>query len=302
MNAASMQSINDQQNDLDHIRLLQAADVEHARAQRVESLRWAVALGLSVLGLAAILIPELRMAATVGGIVAAGVTEAVWPRLTKKLTQRAVLIQEKFDTSLFRLDWNRDLGSPVPLVHIANAAGRYRKNEDKKNWYLDVRGIPSPIAETLCQRENLIWDADQREEWAWRLVSGLTLWFVVGMGISFAAEWYVWQLCAWFIAPTLPVATLVFRSLLQQRSVARTKIALRERIDEALHGLTPDNVTEQKLDDLRGALRPRQDKIFHSRLDSARVPERFYNHVRARYEINHEVEADHFRSIWVQVP
>ncbi len=240
MNARAVQDINDRQNDVEHIRLLQAADVEHAKAQRVESARWGgVALILSVAGLAAVLFPDLRVAAAIIGVVFAVLTEIVWPLVTKNSNNRAVLIQEQFDTSLFQIPWNPDLGRPVPLVDVADAAARYGKG-DKRNWYLDVRGIPSPIAETLCQRENLIWDADQREAWAWRLVAGLSAWLAVGLTVSLAAQWYVWQLLAWYIAPpTLPAAALALRSLVQQRSVARTKIELRERIDDALQGLTP---------------------------------------------------------------
>ncbi|MEF9411283.1 S-4TM family putative pore-forming effector [Rhodococcus sp. IITD102] len=297
MNARAVQDINDRQNDVEHIRLLQAADVEHAKAQRVESARWGVALILSVAGLAAVLFPDLRVAAAIIGVVFAVLTEIVWPLVTKNSNNRAVLIQEQFDTSLFQIPWNPDLGRPVPLVDVADAAARYGKG-DKRNWYLDVRGIPSPIAETLCQRENLIWDADQREAWAWRLVAGLSAWLAVGLTVSLAAQWYVWQLLAWYIAPTLPAAALALRSLVQQRSVARTKIELRERIDDALQGLTPHTASPERLNELAEELRTRQDKIFRSRLDSARVPERFYNRLRSRYESNHQVEAEHFKGIW----
>ncbi|KAF0957739.1 S-4TM family putative pore-forming effector [Rhodococcus sp. T7] len=298
MTPDSVQSINDRQNDAEHIRLLHAADVEHAQAQHVESARWLVAFIVSVASLAAILIPDLRPTAVITGVIATFLTETVWPFVTKNFNNRAVLLQEQFDTSLFKLSWNPDLGRRVPMVHIVDSAKKYAGDE-KRNWYLDVRGIPSPIAETLCQRENLIWDADQREAWAWRLVVGLAAWLGIGLIISLAAQWFVWQLLVWYVAPTLPAASLALRSLLQQRSVARTKTDLRERIDETLQSLTPETVSQHKLDELTEALRLRQDKIFRSRLDSARVPDRFYNRLRDRFETNHQIEAEHFKSIWV---
>lgn len=298
MNPLSTQDINDRQNDASHLRLLQAADVEHAKAQRVESTRWIIALAISGAGLAAMVFPSARVVATIAGVFAAVLTELVWPRLAKNLNTRAVLIQEQFDTSLFDIGWNSDLGRKIPLVHVNDAANQYKKTVSKKDWYLNVRGIPSPVAETLCQRENLIWDADQREEWARKLAIGLGAWLVLGLGISFAGQLYVWQLCTWYIAPTLPAATLALRSVIQQRTVARTKIELREQIDEALLGLSPDMTAPHKFESLKTELRSRQDKIFRTRLDSSRIPERFYNRLRARYEANHHVDAEHFRSVW----
>lgn len=150
----SGQDINLRQNDEEHLRMLRASGVVHRWALAVDSTRWILALTVGVVAVAAISLTQFQQAAVFASIGYAVIGEIVVGVLLSDLNRRAALIQDRFDTSLFGLAWNSQ--SPPPAdEELVRLAARYRGGDEGiRDWYINVAGIPAPLAQLLCQRQN----------------------------------------------------------------------------------------------------------------------------------------------------
>lgn len=105
--------------------------------------------------------------------------------LLKKLLEsfnieKAIKIQEEFDTSLFKMRWNGVLvGEKVSYEDIDYAKRKFKGDREKlKNWYSDISGFPYPVDVLLCQRSNLVWDWRLKRKYA-IVISAITLMYFI---------------------------------------------------------------------------------------------------------------------------
>jgi hypothetical protein len=292
------QEINELQNDSAHLRLLEAADAAHQRASNIESARWLTIAALTFATFVVLFIPDWSGYAAIGGLFASVLTEFLWPFFGRAQNRRAALVQEMFDTSLFGLVWSNELGMPLTASEVSRLHVQYGGTSPKNDWYMDVSGVPSPIAELSCQRENLLWDGAIRQEWAWRLA--LTTGALAGLGILTALflQWTVFELLTSFLAPAAPLFAALIVAVHSHRKVANLKLKLRIDLDKELHRIEPSTITTSDVTSLRNLSRQLQSKIFESRCETVRVPQSFYKKRRNQYEIDHAAESDAVRAIW----
>jgi len=292
------QEINERQNDAACLRLLEVADAAHERANTIESARWVTIAGLTLATFVVLFIPDWSGYAAIGGLLASILTEYLWPVFGRAQNRRAALVQEMFDTSLFGLDWSDDVGVPLTASEVSRLHAQYGGTSPKNDWYMDVSGVPSPIAELSCQRENLLWDAAIRQEWAWRLAATTGALAVLGILVALSLQWTVFELLTSFLAPAAPVFAALIVAVHSHRKVANSKLELRIDLDKELHRIGPSTITASDVTSLRNRSRRLQSKIFESRCETVRVPRSFYEKRRDRYEIDHAAESDAIKAIW----
>jgi len=97
---------------------------------------------------------------------------------------RAATIQEEFDTSLYKLPWNRILvGKKVTPEEINLAKRKFKENVSLlKDWYGNLLGVPYPFDIILCQRSNLVWDWRLKKSYSFFIFAGIAIYFILTLG------------------------------------------------------------------------------------------------------------------------
>ncbi len=291
------QHFNDDQNKPYFIERLQAADVAHAQAQRVEITRAVVAVVVSCGSIVAAIAHGLANALAILGI--AG-SLLVWglARVSAARTTLATKIQESFDTQLFGMPATAQFMPLPPDEDIHDLARRFH-GKPKQDWYVDVSDLPRPYAILLCQRENLHWDWRLRRIWATWIQWAAAAWTVAGIAVAVAAGWSTWHLLLRWIAPSLPLLLLIADLANAHRSIARDKQQMALEVDLTIGMLPPvtpsDRLPAEVETDLMRDCRAYQDRLFRLRDNPARVPQRLYRKRKDTDEDAARVAADRMR-------
>jgi len=282
--------ISQRQNDPFQLLLLRAATVLHGRARTVEAGRWTLAVLVGAGTVAALAFVEAQaVAAALAAVYAVG-GELVATLLQRRLSIKAALVQEQFDTSLFGLEWTADR-PPIAVAELALLASRYRgADEQLRDWYFDVSSIPEPMAGVLCQRQTLTWDLELRQDWMWHLTAGIAGYlaaiYVVGLVLGMSVAMF----SIWLVAPALPALVALASSILQHRDSISTRHRALWLLDRALNSASAA--------ELGAVSQTVQTAIFSSRCAAPRVPNRFFQGRRAALELGAEIEADALRARW----
>jgi hypothetical protein len=291
------QDINARQNDSEHLRMLRASGVVHRWALMVDTARWALALAVGVVALAAMAFTEFQQAAVFASIGYAVVGEIVIGLIFSHLNRRAALIQQKFDTSLFALQWDSQSPPPADEELVRLAARSRRGDEGIRDWYVDVTGIPAPVAQIICQRQNARWDSTLRQDWVWRLVALATGYLVVGYTVAFFGNWTLAAHATWWIAPALPLLVSLTITVIQHRNVISSRRNSSVEVERALSFASehPD-----RIDELWKSCAAVQTQLLESRSNSPRVPNWFYARRKKHYALGFDVDAEGFRARWTE--
>jgi SMODS-associating 4TM effector domain len=283
---AGQQHINARQNEPIFLEMLHAADVAHAQAQRWEVARAVIAIISSCGSLIAAFLHEFAIPMSIvggsGSVVLVGLTFVSQTR-----TKEATRIQERFDVELFNLPTNSEF-NPLPAdEEIGRLARRYHKKE-KRDWYVDVSGLPLPYAVLLCQRENLLWDWPLRRKWASLLLKVAAGWSILGLVIALSAGWTTRELLLRWMIPSLPGLILATNLVIKSRQIARDKQQLALNVDErlgVLSAVNPDQIMPiTRHTKLMSDCRAYQDRIFRLRNQAERVPGFLYRRHKAEDE------------------
>lgn len=288
------QSVNELQDQAENLDLLYAADVVHRSAQLAEAARGVLVSLMAGFSVLAAVWHSAANAVAIAGVFVAIATEVFWPLVSRHATKRAALIQEAFDTTVLGLRWNPQLGSPLPVATVVKLARKYKRETDKRRWYVDVSGLPHPLAVMICQRQNLMWDADLRTHWARILFTSLSAWIAIGTIASLVADWTVRDLVVRWLAPSLALILYTSRLAWAHWSIAVKKSRLRQEVDAQLAQLTAPAAVVGA-DQLMDEARLRQDAIFALRDRVERVPQRLYEKHRAEDQDAHERDAGAIR-------
>lgn len=295
MTADGTQAINERQDDPDNLDLLYAADVMHQRAQRAEAARGLFVMVIAAMGIVASTWRGAADAVAITGVFVAAGTEFLWPLISRRATHTATLAQEAFDTAVFGLPWPTKFGSALPRATVVKLARRYQRTGEKRGWYVDVRGLPRALAVMICQRQNLMWDADLRYLWATRLMASLGVWLAAGGALALVADWTVRDLVVRWLAPSLAAILYAARLSAAHWSLAVRKSHMRQELDAQLARLSVAAAIETQ-QELLNACRERQDAIFTLRDRAERVPQRLYDSHRTEDEEAHARDAASVRN------
>lgn len=296
MKGFAVQSIYELQQTSEFVPLLKAANALHKTVERWDFVRWCVGILLGLSAIVGIFVPEIRGFLGASGFVLGILTTAAWPRWRQRLSCDAAVVQEKFDTELFGLDWSHRQPAEKNNVFISRwARKRFRRNTAP--WYVDVRRIPSPVAEALCQRENAIWDADLRSAWVVLCKAAFWILTVVLILIGVALDLSVWNFFLWIVFPLTSLLGTVLSNTYQQAATIEGRRSILANIELELKQLTPSSsVAEVHAFALN--LRGWQDDIFRSRLSTSRVPSWFHALLRDKNETDHAYEVEVLRTKW----
>jgi hypothetical protein len=291
------QEINKRQNEDDMMRLRFASGVAHARGRRIEGLR---ALIVALFACAAVLSsmqPSLADPLAIAGVAGTVVTELLAPLWSNHWTRLGMLFQERFDTELFAIPWNSNIGErPLDEAVVESARAFAGDSARLRNWYVDVSKLPRAYAVLLCQRENLVWDFRQRRAWADWIAAGSAAWLSFGLVVALATDWTVRDFFLRWLAPSLPLVVLSLRQAFTHRSIATAKQDAAGCVESLLSRAPSGRPSRKRHADLLREARRLQDVIARERGRSERVPQFFYRMRREGEEAAAQTVASEIRA------
>ena len=206
----------------------------------------------------------------------------------------AAKIQELFDCSVLKLDWNLSLVGQEPLPEVVLEAGdRYKepKEDSLKNWYLGrLSEVPHSIARVICQITNIRYDSSLRKKLCTMLYFGLFVLFVASTLTACLKSLPTDQLFANVLSPLLPLIVFTVMQANEQRKAIEKLDSLRQEVAKSwdlCKKLDADDAT------LTNESRSLQDKLFLHRSESPTLFEFLYWNFRDKEESNRETLANH---------
>ena len=190
--------------------------------------------------------------------------------------REGAIVQERIDTILYGLDWNRSLSKPEEVSEeiIESSSNKSKKRpEEFKNWYsVHVAAEDSLEVQALkAQRENLSFDFLLRERFkAWCLGLFLALLFGVVLPPLFV-DLSIQKTFVNWLFPVLPLLLFLWKNYDTNRKTVEKDKILEQSVRTTLRRVASgsDTITKQELRDI-------QDKIFEKRVAPAVIPDWFY--------------------------
>jgi hypothetical protein len=202
----------------------------------------------------------------------------------------AARIQELFDCELLQLEWNDILVDRPDSLLIQGAVDRFNKKPNHReaeaklrDWYSrDFAPDTSLVQARLsCQKSNLYWDKDIRNEWKTVLIISLALVVVLTLILS---EFLHWTIIDYFKGPFLlivPLVVIVFKEILDQGLAYKRIDELERKADYLLQEIKHTDIDEA---DIIEKSRQLQDEIYNHRKMDSTIPNFIYDRVRKRRE------------------
>lgn len=210
--------------------------------------------------------------------------------------RKAVLVQERFDCDVLKLEWNDNINESPPLANfIVHWSDKYDEEKYRdyplSDWYCKKTDlIPLEYARLCCQFSNIDWDESLRIKYIKRfvivalaVVAAVALLIVVSGTQQVAKYWFLGA-CLLPLTRILWIETTKnFESISNLKSI-RGKIEAKWH--DALTGQLSVSVLEKAANDW-------QKKIFDHRLLSPVLPRSLYSHSRPKQEklMNRSCEA-----------
>jgi hypothetical protein len=283
--------IADRQNSPEILNLARAMTSAHQRVQRWEGARLLASVLVALTSVAATLAP--RLATVVAGIGAGwalcnGVGVSTW---IQSGVARAALLQELFDVTLFRMQWNAVAAGDPPLpAEVSRMARAYRSSDaDIVDYYeiRDFRDLPAPFDVLACQIQNLHWGTRIRQRFAGLVLALVIGWPMAGVLVGTLTSMPLDRLLLIWFLPAL--GALIMASDLYRRQ--RDTAATRARVLGLVHRRITDHLARPGAPgDLVMLTRQVQDSIFASRRAQARVPDWFFRRFRLQDRVDFQRE------------
>jgi hypothetical protein len=200
-----------------------------------------------------------------------------------KLKKMAASIQEKFDTNVLLIDWNKTLLPSKPedglILRYYNKYIKKRKVEKLYGWYSnEVLPVNTNIATLLCQRTNCIYDFTLRKRYANTILLIAASTFLILLIVAGQNEVTVPSFISNVLFPSLPVFVLAYKQITSNKEAIKNLEELKNLIENEIEKIKlSDNID-------RHLIRQIQDKIFLKRINSPLLPEWAYDFLRQNLE------------------
>lgn len=200
-----------------------------------------------------------------------------------KLKKMAASIQEKFDTNVLLIDWNKTLLPSKPedglILRYYNKYIKKRKVEKLYGWYSnEVLQVNTNIATLLCQRTNCIYDFTLRKRYANTILLIAASTFLILLIVAGQNEVTVPSFISNVLFPSLPVFVLAYKQITCNKEAIKNLEELKNLIENEIENIKlSDNID-------RHLIRQIQDKIFLKRINSPLLPEWAYDFLRQNLE------------------
>ena len=200
-----------------------------------------------------------------------------------KLKKLAASIQEKFDTSVLLIDWNKTLIPSKPddglILRYYNKYIKKHKLDKLYGWYSnEVRPIDTNIATLLCQRTNCSYDFTLRKRYANTILLMAASTFIILLIVAGQSGITIASFISNVLFPSLPVFVLAYKQITSNNEALENLKELKDLIENELETLKINNVVDKYI------IRQVQDKIYLKRINSPLLPEWAYNFLRQNLE------------------
>ncbi|HRP90933.1 MAG TPA: S-4TM family putative pore-forming effector [Edaphocola sp.] len=200
-----------------------------------------------------------------------------------KVKKLAASIQEKFDTSVLLIDWNKTLITTKPddglILRYYNKYVKKNKLDKLYGWYSnEVMPVDTNIATLLCQRTNCSYDFTLRQRYTNTILLLAAATFLILLIVAGQNGLTVPNFISTVLFPSLPVFVLAYKQISTNKEAIDNLKELKELIEGRLENLNINDQVELNL------IRQIQDKIYLKRINSPLLPEWAYNLLRQNLE------------------
>jgi hypothetical protein len=264
--------------------LLRAMAASHRRAQRLEGLRLGISALIAILGLVTTMVESMATAVTVIGGLWALLHSIGLSSWAQREVERAALLQEMFDTDLYRMPWNRALaGERITPDEVSKLARSYRGPDEDLLDYYEIPMLPGPYDVLACQEQNLGWGARIRQRYAFAILMVVVVWASGGVLVGSLLQITVADIVLQFYVPSLGALMMGLETYRAQRSTAQTRARTLTLLRESISAAVGRPDAEQELVVLS---RQVQDVILQTRVLYTRVPNIFFDRYRDRDRVD----------------
>ena len=198
---------------------------------------------------------------------------------TMKLKKLAASIQEKFDTTVLLIGWNKTLIPNKPedglILRYYNKYIKKHKVDKLYAWYSnEVLPILTNIATLLCQRINCSYDFTLRKRYTNAILLLAASTFFILLIISGQYGISVPTFISSVLFPSLPVFVLAYKQITSNKDAIENLKELKDLIENVKITDTIDLLLIRQI----------QDKIYLKRINSPLLPEWAYNFLRQNLE------------------
>jgi hypothetical protein len=200
-----------------------------------------------------------------------------------KLKKLAASIQEKFDTNVLMIDWNKTLLPSKPedglILRSYNKHIKKHTTEKLYGWYSnEVLSVKTNIATLLCQRTNCSYDFTLRQRYTRTILLIAALTFIILLIVAGQNGLTVPCFVSSVLFPSLPVFVLAFKQISSNNEAIEYLKELKDLIENELENIKINDSIDSQL------IRQIQDKIYLKRINSPLLPEWAYNLLRQDLE------------------
>ncbi|MEI6057082.1 MAG: S-4TM family putative pore-forming effector [Lentisphaerota bacterium] len=200
-----------------------------------------------------------------------------------KLKKLAASIQEKFDTNVLLIDWNKTLLPSKPegglILHYYNNYTKKRKVDKLYGWYSnEVLPVNTNIATLLCQRTNCNYDFTLRNRYAKTIILLSVSTFIILLIAAGQNGITVQTFISSVLFPSLPIFILAFKQISSNKEAIDNLKELKGLIENELENIKINDTIDIQL------IRQIQDKIYLKRINSPLLPEWAYTFLRQNLE------------------
>jgi len=200
-----------------------------------------------------------------------------------KLKKLAASIQEKFDTTVLLIGWNKTLLPSKPedelIFRYHNKHIKKQKLDKLYGWYSnEVLPVKTNIATLLCQRTNCSYDFTLRKRYSNTILLLAATTFLILLIVAGQNGLTVPTFVSNVLFPSLPVFVLAYKQITSNKEAIENLKELKELIENELESIKiNDNIDN-------GLIRQIQDKIYLKRINSPLLPEWAYKFLRQNLE------------------
>ena len=200
-----------------------------------------------------------------------------------KLKKMAASIQEKFDTTVLMIGWNKTLLPNKPedglILRYYNKFLKKHKVDKLYGWYSnEVLPVNTNIATLLCQRTNCSYDFTLRKRYTNTILLLAASTFFVLLIVAGQSGITVPTFISSVLFPSLPVFVLAYKQITSNKEAIENLKELKELIENELEIIKISDTIDSLL------IRQIQDKIYLKRINSPLLPEWAYNFLRQNLE------------------
>lgn len=283
-----MTNIAERQNNSDNIQILQAQRQMYSNVKRwmVANLVVGVIIPLTV-SILVFVFSNNTLSSALGfeskdisyisapiGMMAA-ISVVVISQFIKKMKETSAKIQETFDTSVFKLAWDKiNVGEKPDFGVILKNSKAFEKKHPNytgfKDWYtIKAATFKYPQAIAFCQQQNLNWDSELRQQviTAATIILIITVVFILTLGIlnDFTLRSFLTNI----LSLLLPIFLFFYKLIAEQNDTVKEMARLKDINRELIDSILSNDLTS---DDFTARCRQLQTAIYQHRKSARPIP------------------------------